>query len=55
MWLCHFRSSYINGDIDRIDMQHRFLSAAAEQFLNLGSMPNIREAARILAEHTDPI
>lgn len=53
MWLCRYRSTYINGDIDRIDVQHRFLSAAAEQLLDLGSVPNIREVVRILADKTD--
>ena len=32
MWLCRYRSSYLNGDIDRIAVQHDFLKAAAVGF-----------------------
>ncbi len=53
MWLCRYRSGYINGDLDRIEAQHDFLKAAAEQFLQLGSIPNIPEVAAILAESMD--
>ena len=53
MWLCRYRSSYVNGDLDRIEVQHDFLKAAAEQFLQLGSIPNIPQVAAILAESTD--
>ena len=53
MWLCRYRSGYVNGDIDRISVQHDFLKAAAEQFLSLGSIPNLRELARILSESMD--
>ena len=53
MWLCRYRSGYVNGDIDRIDVQHDFLTAAAGQFLRLGSIPNIPEVAKILAESMD--
>ena len=53
MWLCRYRSSYVNGDIDRIDVQHDFLKAAAEQFLGLGSIPNVTKLAALLAEDMD--
>ena len=53
MWLCRFRSGYVNGDLDRIEVQHDFLKAAADQFLQLGSIPNIPEVAAILAESMD--
>ena len=53
MWLCRYRSSYVNGDIDRIDVQHDFMKAAAEQFLSLGSVPNISKLAALLAENMD--
>ena len=53
MWLCRYRSGYVNGDLDRIEVQHEFLKAAAEQFLQLGSIPNIPQVAQILAESTD--
>jgi len=53
MWLCRYRSGYMNGDLDRIEVQHDFLKAAADQFLRLGSIPNIPEVAAILAENMD--
>lgn len=53
MCLCRYRSSYVDGDIGRIDMQHRFLKAAAEHLLSLGSVPNAAEIAEILASNTD--
>ena len=53
MWLCRYRSGYVNGDIDRISVQHDFLKAAADQFLQLGSIPNIPQVAAILAESMD--
>ena len=53
MWLCRYRSGYVNGDLDRIEMQHAFLKAAADQFLDLGSVPNIPLVAGILADSTD--
>ena len=53
MWLCRFRSGYVNGDLDRIEVQHDFLKAAADQFLQLGSIPNIPQVAQILAENMD--
>lgn len=53
MWLCRYRSTYVNGDIDRIAVQHDFLKAAAEQFLSLGSIPNVSKLANLLAENMD--
>lgn len=53
MCLCRYRSSYVDGDIGRIAMQHEFLKAAADQLLNLGSIPNAPEIAKIIAENTD--
>ena len=53
MWLCRFRSGYVNGDLDRIEVQHDFLKAAADQFLQLGSIPNVPQVAAILAENMD--
>ena len=53
MWLCRYRSGYVNGDLDRIEVQHDFLKAAADQFLQLGSVPNIPQVAAILAENMD--
>ena len=53
MWLCRYRSGYINGDLDRIEMQHAFLKAAADQFLSLGSIPNVPLVAGVLADGMD--
>ena len=53
MCLCRYRGSYIDGDIGRIAMQHKFLKAAADQFITLGRIPNAAEAIDILAQSTD--
>ena len=53
MWLCRYRSGYVNGDIDRISVQHDFLKAAADQFIQLGKIPNVPQVAAILAQSTD--
>ena len=53
MWLCRYRRDYVNGDLDRIEVQHDFLKCAAEQFLQLGSVPNVKKVASILAESMD--
>ena len=53
MWLCRYRSGYVNGDLDRIEVQHDFLKSAADQFLQLGTIPNIPQVAALLAESMD--
>ncbi len=53
MWLCRYRSGYVNGDIDRISVQHDFLKAAADQFIQLGRIPNVPQVAAILAQSMD--
>lgn len=53
MCLCRYRSSYVDGDIGRIAIQHDFLKAAADQLLSLGSVPNAGEIARIISRNTD--
>lgn len=53
MCLCRYRSSYVDGDIGRISMQHEFLKACAEQFVSSGSIPHASEIAEIIAENTD--
>lgn len=45
--LC-YRSGYDSGDFGRIETQQALLEAIAEQFLSLGSIPHIAEAAEIL-------
>lgn len=51
--LCRYRKGYINGDLERIEVQHNFLKAAAEQFISLGNIPNAGKVAKILAESMD--
>ena len=51
--LCRYRNGYVNGDLERIEVQHQFLKAAAEQFISLGNIPNIGKVTKILAENTD--
>ena len=53
MGLCRYRKGYVNGDLERIEMQHEFLKAAAEQFIRLGNIPNVSKVTRILAESMD--
>ena len=53
MGLCRYRKGYVNGDLERIEMQHEFLKAAAEQFIRLGNIPNVGKVTKILAENTD--
>lgn len=51
--LVRYRSGYWNGDLGRVEMQQRFLRAAAGQFLRLGSLPRLKELAALLAEDMD--
>jgi len=51
MCLCRYRSGYVDGDIGRINMQHDFLKACAEQFIKLGSIPNAGKLAELLADN----
>ena len=53
MGLCRYRKGYVNGDLERIEVQHQFLKAAAEQFISLGSIPNAGKVTKILAESMD--
>lgn len=53
MWLCRYRSGYVNGDIDRIAVQQDFMRAACEQFLQLGTVPELPKVAAIVADGTD--
>lgn len=50
MGVCRYRSGYATGDIGRIEMQHRFLKACAEQFITLGNIPNISKVVDILSD-----
>lgn len=51
--LVRFRSGYLNGDLDRVAMQQRFMNAALGQLLNLGTVPRLPELVKLLASHTD--
>lgn len=51
--LCRYRDGYVNGDLERIEVQHQFLKAVADQFISLGNIPNIGKVSKILAESMD--
>lgn len=51
--LCRYRKDYVNGDLDRITLQHSFLSAAAKQFISLGSIPNLARVVQLLSSGMD--
>ncbi len=53
MGVCRYRSAYVTGDLGRIEMQHRFLEACAEQFISAGNIPNLGKVAELLARRTD--
>ncbi|MCR5664237.1 MAG: LCP family protein [Oscillospiraceae bacterium] len=53
MGLVRFRSGYPNADLGRVDMQQRFLRAAAAQFISLGTVPHLGELTKLLAENTE--
>lgn len=47
MCVFRYRSTYINGDIGRLDVQHDLLKSIASQMLSLGNIPNIRKLVEI--------
>lgn len=51
--LCRYRKNYVNGDLDRITVQHRFLQAAAKQFISLGSIPNLARVVQLVSAGMD--
>ena len=51
--LCRYRKNYVNGDLDRITMQHDFLRAAARQFISLGAIPNLARVVQLAAGSLD--
>lgn len=53
MGVCRYRSGYANGDLGRIEMQHQFLKACADQFISLGNIPNISKVVEILSSGLD--
>ena len=46
-----FRKGYANGDLGRIETQHAFIKALAEQMLDIGNIPNLGAAIDIYQEH----
>lgn len=46
-----FRKGYANGDLGRIETQHAFIKALAEQILDVGNIPNLGAAIDIYQEH----
>lgn len=53
MGLCRYRSSYVTGDIGRIEMQQQFLAACAGQMMELGKIPQLKKVAELLAGELD--
>ena len=51
--LCRYRKNYANGDLDRIELQHSFLQAAARQFISLGSIPNLARVVQLVVSSVD--
>ncbi len=51
MALCRYRIGYISGDYGRIDTQHAFIKACAEQFISMGNIPHAGAVIRILSEN----
>lgn len=50
MWLCRYRSGYIDADLGRINMQHDLLKAIADQFIERGSIPNASKLLKLMSE-----
>lgn len=53
MGVVRFRSGYANGDLGRVEMQQKFLKAAASQFITLGNIPNVSKVTQILGDGMD--
>ena len=53
MGLVRYRSGYLNGDLDRVAVQQRFMEAALGELLSLGSVPRLPELVTLLASHMD--
>lgn len=52
MGVVRYRRGYVNGDLDRVEVQQRFLKAVATQLLQRG-LPQLKEIAVLLFEHTE--
>ena len=51
--LCRYRKDYVNGDLDRISLQHDFLQTAARQFISLGAIPNLTKVVQLAVSAVD--
>ena len=47
MGVFRYRSTYVNGDIGRLSVQHDLLKSIAAQMLSLGNIPNVHKLVRI--------
>lgn len=45
--LVRFRSAYVMGDLGRLEAQHDFLKAVAEQLIDLGNVPNLSKVLKL--------
>ena len=48
-----FRATYGMGDIDRLEVQHNLIKAAASQMLKLSNITNLFEAAKIISDGSE--
>lgn len=53
MQLVRYRAGYVNGDLDRLAVQQRFLREALRQLIRLGTVPQLPELARLVAARSD--
>ena len=51
MALVRNRIGYIGGDLERIEVQHAFLKACADEMIRLGNIPNARKIVELLGDH----
>ncbi len=51
MAVCRYREGYVDGDMERISVQHSFLRTCVDQFIRLGSIPHARRIVSLLAEN----
>ena len=47
MCVFRYRSTYVNGDIGRLDVQHALLKSIASQMLSLGNIPNVKKLVNL--------
>ena len=52
MWLVRFRSGYAAADLERVNVQRSFLSAAIDQWSSVRSIPRLPFAAKLVLDNT---